>query len=428
MNKFKFALMALAGFAFLTACEEEEDNNDINFAPYTVEQNKANLEEQGLKMIDEGKAMQEMQTWGVAESMVHFMDIDDPEEFRNTSGKYLLQPILIGAAVRKNNVSFVGKQLKSMLDEPETLAEMWDEITGIYTWNNETQEWDTEDTGDEVIFHFPSTENGTTNNAEFKIYDFDLYTGTFAYEDEVEELPVKLVAELKVDNNELMSFLYQTNIDNQGYVTRIELTFTVENYTWSTIATYTPHSKGTFEESFKKGNEVLIGAYLSAEGSFNSENVEVAIDEEVPEDILDKLNAKLQVMNIAMEGMVNVDPLASAMRQYENEENDETVIKGYVAALNAHTSLYIKYVDLNQVIAYVQFKAIKEVDTWTEWEYNYETNSWYEVTVTEEYWDMMPQFKFADGSLMDADLFFETGFEDFEDEMEEWLGDVDWDK
>lgn len=427
MNKFKFVLMAVAGFAFLTACEEDEENG-TNFAPYTVEQNKANLEEQGLKMIDEGKAMQEMQTFGVAESMVHFMDIDDPEQFRNNTGKFLLQPILISAAVRKNDVSFVGKQLKSMLEEPETLAEGWDEITGIYTWNAQMQEWDTEDTGNEVIFRFPSTENGLDNNAEFKIYDFDLYTGTFAYDNEVEELPVKLVAELKVDNNELMSFLYQTNIDNQGYVTRIEVTFTVENYSWSSIATYTPHSKGTFEQSFKKGNEVLIGFYFNAEGNFNGENVEVAIDEEVPEDVLDKLNAKFQVMNIAMEGLVNVDPLASAMHQYDNEEDDETRMRGMANAMNANTSLFLKYVDLNQVIAYVQFKVVKETDTWTYWEYNYETQEWYEVTMTEEYYGIMPQFKFADGSLMDAETFFETGFEDFEDEMEDWLGEQDWDK
>lgn len=432
MKKLHYSIICLSIVAAFTACTKE-DNGD-KYAPYTVEQNKANIQLQGIEMINEARDMRDLQSWKAAESMTHFMNMADP--FGGMDGKNinrstivrLMKPITIAASASENNPDFVGKQLKGMTDD-STFMDGWDMLTGIYTWNSTLEQWDYEDTGNEILFRFPSTPEGTQNNAEFRIYGFEVYNGIYAYTGETVEIPVALHATLKVNNAEVLGFNYQTNINNQGYVTSVTIELTAMQYSWGITVTYTPHNKASFKEWLKKNNDVLIETYFGMEGNFEENNVELSIDQEIPENILHNANAYIQVMNIKLEGLVNFNELMPAMRQLENDSLQYNTDSAFMAAnariLNDNTDMYLRYAAENTIIALIDFIPYKQVESYSYWYWDYQLEQYVEETYTYTYWDIKPRFTFGDGSTMDADTFFETGFDSFIDELDSFMGEME---
>ena len=98
----------------------------------------------------------------------------------------------------------------------------------------------------------------------------------------------------------------------------------------------------------------------------------------------------------------------------ENETISEDTANARGAALiNKYLNLRLVNVKTNEIMAKAEAYVVKEVVT--EWEYEYENN----------YIDF--RLTFGDGSLIDMETYFEQGFEDFMDEVNGLIGDINSD-
>ena len=131
--------------------------------------------------------------------------------------------------------------------------------------------------------------------------------------------------------------------------------------------------------------------------------------------IINTANARFQIMNIAVEGTINVKGVWDANNEIYANEDDYDFDWGkadslMVIAFNDNIDIKLMYADTKQTIATVEAYLYSE-------DYNVGGETW-----TEKYMDM--RFVFPDNSKVDAETYFNEGFEDFVDELNIFIDDL----
>jgi len=284
MKKLQVLFYLFLSLAVITSCEKEDDDDDDDddvFSELTVEQNKQHLEDDGLAMLDKMQDMENSAAIDVAAAMVHFMDLADPFEGNPNIGKKstimsTLKPVIAVAQMREFGNDVLFHALKSAQDEPQSIQEAYDMASGIYAWNNATQVWDYSDSGTEIVFQFPSTKTGTSNNAETKVYGYEGYTGTIGYdlEDYEGDLPENIDISLKADNTTLFTFNFSASYTNEGEPTSVSASMTLDSFSMLVSASNTNNQKAEFLYELKDGSEILSKVVLGAEGNWSADNID----------------------------------------------------------------------------------------------------------------------------------------------------------
>ena len=141
--KFKslfFAFLALAGLA-IVSCNDNDD--DQKFSTATVEENKVAIQDQGLAMLSELKAMQScpsvVHTSNAMSIIMNYYLLENnpnfaPEKKVNLVSN-LVQPIALAANLKSSDV--VGFAKANPLTSILSYVEDWNKLVGTYTWNFE---------------------------------------------------------------------------------------------------------------------------------------------------------------------------------------------------------------------------------------------------------------------------------------------------
>ena len=78
----KFLFISLLATFVLVSCDKDEDvveeEQTGDFSPLTVEQNKANLENTGIDLLNEAKALENTEAVNTTGSFVNFADQSNP--------------------------------------------------------------------------------------------------------------------------------------------------------------------------------------------------------------------------------------------------------------------------------------------------------------------------------------------------------------
>ncbi|MCK9207113.1 MAG: hypothetical protein M0P66_08385 [Salinivirgaceae bacterium] len=459
-NQFLFMAAAFL-LAVATSCTKPNDGTD--FSNLTVEENKANIETTGLDMLDEMKVMEDEPAMQANISMVNYMSLSDPFAGNpNTQKKVDLtktiafSPVFALATYRNNDMKSVLKSLQvNPAEDPETIQEAYDLLVGVYTWNSELEVWDYTQTGDVIVFLFPSTEGGTVNNASYTV-SYTGYTGPNPIEGYDGDLPQDVSAVLKVDDTEVLSFVVNIDYNTEGYPTKIESTLTMGQWVWYAMASNTDNKAFATEFSFKHSTNVLLRFTLDAAGNWTQENIDANTTyyvevynpetyewywQEVSKEeyydrtevdvhkVVNSGNASFQLMNLKMVGSIDVLNLVTKMEEIEDTydwgtQEEEAVAAG-VEVVNQYVSLSLRYADSDDIIALVEAYPVSEEYTYESWEYNPNTGNYDVVTITEtDYWIDF-RLVFADGSKSDLETYFDEGFEDLIDELEQYLDELE---
>jgi len=395
--KIKNLLLGLLALALMTGCKDDDKNTE-EFSDLTVEQHKANIELTGLDVLDSLNALLNMEAIRVA---VDFMELADTTYESGTMA--VMEPV---AALQDGLDAAL--TLKTTTVEEESLAQLFLQEAGIYTYNFETDSWDKELSTEEITYHFP-TENSDTNNATISVTNFESFTtdNPDVVQNISEDLLKSVEVTLTVDEQQKMKFTFNATYDDDDIPLWVEESYIIGHYKISTTIDRRSTSKITFDQSFTSDDANIISSHFDSDGTFDYEtfNDNINSEEEFPgsQTIVDASNVWVIVGNLKLQGVANWEGLRNAEEQFENVETEQAFCEEMANVLNENVKMYVKYNDTNEIIAASEFYAFEYTD-------NYDS-----------YWDFSMRMKFADGSYMDESFFTEENFAEFVQEAEEFI-------
>jgi hypothetical protein len=395
--KIKNLLLGLLALALMTGCKDDDKNTE-EFSDLTVEQHKANIELTGLDVLDSLNALLNMEAIRVA---VDFMELADTTYESGTMA--VMEPV---AALQDGLDAAL--TLKTTTVEEESLAQLFLQEAGIYTYNFETDSWDKELSTEEITYHFP-TENSDTNNATISVTNFESFTtdNPDVVQNISEDLLKSVEVTLTVDEQQKMKFTFNATYDDDDIPLWVEESYIIGHYKISTTIDRRSTSKISFDQSFTYDDANIISSHFDSDGTFNYEtfNENFNSEEEFPgsQTIVDASNVWVAVGNLKLQGVANWEGLRNAEEQFENVETEQAFCEEMANVLNENVDMYVKYNDTNEIIAASEFYALERTDDYG------------------SYWDFSMRMKFADGSYMDESFFTEENFAEFVQEAEDFI-------
>jgi hypothetical protein len=400
-----FSACIMLSAVMLSSCKNDDETGSIlpvvdiptQFSDLSPEQNKANLEEDGVALINELEALKDSPGINTTESLDHFISIAGvPEGGRAATDNKAMKMMLLLAkfGVGKAKAVEVLKGFRTK-EEPVTPKEMFDALAGIYTYNKNTLTWEYASgvTG-RIVFKFPSTETGTDNNAELAIYDFT----SKAIENEAAEyqgdFPTSLKADLSVNSTKQIQFSWTASYNNSGEPTSIVTSLTIGTFklAYELLNTTTEIAIGY---SLTKNGTNIVSWGAGAKGQFSSDAVS---NSEGPSDVATFSNAYFQIMNTKFAGEVKIKELEDALETANTLDAQAT-------AYNANMTFVVFYADSKKKIADTEFYVVPESD------------------LENEHIDI--RLIFADDSRADLEHYTETGFEGLAEEFSNFQEDLD---
>ncbi|MBN2350059.1 MAG: hypothetical protein JXJ22_14560 [Bacteroidales bacterium] len=413
--------LVILGFVMaviFTACKKDDDGSndpfDAKYNDLSVSENKANLEDAGIDFINTMEQMKDADAIKVAQSFSEKMNGGATVQNALTDRIFLpvrlLQDINSGDA----NPEEVLNSLKSTLEDPVEidLESIWLEMVGKYTWDPVLEDWVETELTNAIVFEFPGLPEDTENTATLTINNFQWVNITNPISDLETvfyplQLPTKLHVDLKYEGTTLSAFDFSASYQSDAVPTSFEVTWTVDAFSFSVKLTHAPYHDASVKYTFKHNSDILIEWFVAAEGNWTEDAINDP-DAEV-QDIIQAANAHFQIMNIKVAGMVDIQPLANTLIALDEQDDlgnvtDEQYATQTAAAINDNARLVVVYADSNEKIAEAEAYAYYD-DYYDEW--------WVDM-----------RFVFADGSKVDAETYFSTGFGGLVNEINTFIAEL----
>lgn len=428
MNKtlLKFGTLIVAASVFV-GCSKDDDavkttepEFPTTYSQLTVEQNKTNLEDNGVGLVNAVTTLKNAS--GIQTSIAFSKYIDgstlpdniDGGRVGDNGGVRLLQ-LLASFGNGQSSPAKTLSGLRVATSDFESFKAEYADVVGVYTYSKANDTWTYEKTGDKIVFKFPSTETGTTNNAEYAVYGLETVTITseLGGDNYTGDYPTALKADLTIDGAKHMGYSFSASYNSNGDPSAVAISLSIDNYTLGyEVSNSTTEAK--FDYYLKDGDKLLFGYGIRAQGNFSSTAVEGSQN---AGDVVTTATAYFQIMNIKFSGEVNANTLADAL-------DAATTIEQRLAAWNANYKLIVFYDDSKQKIAESEFYIADEEYTETEWNYNPNTGEWVATEVKKTKKALEVRLIFADGTKSDLATYTDTGFDDIQDSLDKFIEDI----
>lgn len=434
MNKTlrKFSVLILSGF-LLAACGDDDDAKGTSniepefpteYSDKTVEENKSELQNNGVELVDKLTTLKS--TSGIKTSIAFSEHLegstlpDNIEGGRVASGPAIsLLHTLASLGRGKTSADKVLSGMRIAATEFESFQQYYNDIIGVYAYNKANDSWTYTKTGSKIVFQFPSTETGTTNNAEYAVYDYKgtKITSDIGGDDYTGDYPTSLKADLTVDGTKKMEFSFSTSYDSKGTPTAITNSIKIDTYTFLFELTNTT-TQASIDYTLTEGSNVLFALGARGKGSFNAGDV---IEE--GDDAVTDASAYFQLMNIKFSGEIDAAALQTAL------ENSNSAAET-AAAWNANYQLIVFYADSKKKIADSEFYVVTETRTEQDCEWVFNEELGYEQYICGEEYEVQDEvvevrIVFQDGSKADLETYTEVGFSTLEDKFETFVESLD---
>lgn len=453
------SLILLIGIMY--SCKKNDDPIINNVMPST-EDNKQKLEDTGIDLLNVIRDMENMETKDYMNSFTNCVDLDSPDNgnksaIQNNAGIELLYNFKLFTSKQMSIVDFFssmkGFNEKSLQTDSSSLQFQFNEVVGVYTWNFTTNTWDYSQTGNDIVFNFPSTETGTVNNAVITIS----YVGTevnlpFDMEEEYTgDVPSSVTMTLAIDGVTKISYSLDCEYSTDGIPSSVTSLLTVSPYSFEVSADYST-SEVNVKYSLKEGAQIVLEFNAGVTGDFAATTFENAIiqdssywvddysgdtiwdhwtelDPDQADDILHNAHVSFQVFDIKLDGSVNAQDLANTLVTIaENNENgtitDEEATDQVIDAINDEIFLHVINTETNDIIAILEAYTYEDTYSYYEYIYNSNTGQYEDVLMTGTETQLGFNFIFVDGSSVDADVYFDDGFGSLVDQINDFLEEL----
>ena len=398
MESFKKVLL-FAGLSLfsLTACNEE---NEEVFTKQSTEEVKANLEEEGIQLLEDLDGLKSLSAVEVLQSFSQLS--------AGTSNYYEESKTMEYIASLNKSQGIPVLRYTDAAYEMSKMSDIFDAYSGVYTYDNSTEEFTRTSDATQIKFIFPSG-GSSSNNSTLTISDFStINTSNADFEGEEFLKLVKMT--LVVDGQTLLSVQMSGTYNSDDIPS--SLTETIEfKEGYKISSTFTNTEKlVSMDNSFNKGNTNILGLHFDTKGDYDYTNLK-DIDIEDFDDVnefLESANIWVKVKNIKMVGALNYASFFKALDAAGYDRNNGPETKDecdqVVKMFNDNIKGYFKYDDSNEIIAKLVFYAIEYQD------------------VDANYYKLGTKLVFNDGSAID-DSFFNTGFEDFIEAVDDFMAE-----
>jgi hypothetical protein len=407
----------MAALALAIGCkkDEEKDPFKASYTTETVQESKANVEQNAIDLVDQLDAMS---TAKGIQVIMNLVDLQPVNTTKSTFQSPVMKPLsLITSLNDKNQIKNVFKNMQEagnlMESDPIAVSAVFDSLVGKYTYNFETGEFDKTELAGKIIFEFPGLKNDQTNTAVITVDNFTATDISDPGENWpsglANELPTGIRIGLKYNNVSVAGISLSAAYKSDGMPTKVNVEIFVDDFTLSMTATHSPYTSASNKNTLKFKSDILFETYIAAEGDWspeNRDNSNIGI-----EDIINKANAHLILMNLEVVGKVNMKNLAdtiSAIDERMDLISEEQAAQAVVDAINANAELIVIYRDSNKKIAEAEAYVASEVD-----EYSGETN----------YYPSM-RFVYADGSKVDVETYMNTEMDNFYTSLNQFINDL----
>jgi len=400
--------LALVGIIF-ASCKKDEGDNTQKFSPLSIEENKANIENNGFELLNIIKEVETCPSVNASKNMLNYLSQGDmfganPNIIitKVSKSNAFFMPVIATSSMNRFNAKAVAKEMMGF--NPDTIEDLFNTFKGIYEWNSETGDWDYTNSNSELRIEFPSTSSGTTNNVVYRIYDCTF--GSWG----VSELnmPTQIKVEMKVNNDVLITYLFKITVDSElGIPTSLVSTLTLSPYTFSLEASLKDLSVGSVTYKWTKNSTILMKIAINA-----TSDILTNPEEEIGSVVKDG-NFLFQLMNIKLTGNANIKAIYDQMEQinYDNLSDSLAVVKK-CEIFNKNAKVLLCYVDNNTIIA----KVVAYSEPIYEWDEYYQ-----EYVKT---YDIGLRFVFADNSGVDFKTYFSEGFNSLAEEFIYYINDL----
>jgi hypothetical protein len=446
---------------------EVEAALNADYSNKTAEEAKQDVENEAIKLVNEIDLLEDDESIDVMMNLADLLGGDNNAQ--PIAGEYNI-PLKAAQTIADDSKSAtdVYSVLKAASAGRVALKDSFNtHIAATYTYNFTTQEFDETPNNDALVIKFPGKESDLTNTAEIFVGNLTVQNITtphaeIANEVSSIELPTGLTATLKYNNNVLINYSLTASYMSDGVPTLLKNELTIGQFSFVEELTNTDNKDASFDFSFKKGDNVLIGFGASVEGdwtasnidaqkyeeaytyydyiwnpdTYNYEMVEVtdSYEEVYMEEILQKSNAYITIMNLKAVGTANIKAIVDAEQAFdaaheadrdeygdypENIEEQET--DAMVAAISQNSRFALVYGTENTLIA--SLEPYKAENTYTYEYYDWETDQIIQYTETESDLDFRMVFK--DGSPVAMETYIDTELDGFFTALEDFGSKMD---
>lgn len=393
MKKIYVLALCASFFMNLSSCKSNEEEETETSTTLTIEEGKKELEDNTLELLDKVENFKNNNALNEIVELAEYLSSESALKSGSFQKKTLNTLSNISDIKTSNNefLIFNAKQATTIISDSSLIDDFNDE-KGIYNWNTETEEFDKTGDSDDIIY------NVVYNNGKTAVFSFTDFSTTYAGSDNDEELPTLVKANLKINGNIVFSQDFSATFQNgQLLPEKINNKTTVGDFSFTT--THKNSNNATIQQDFefKLNNDVIMGFNLSTKGNFSND-----LDGDV-EDVLDNMSMSFQFLDATLSMNAKDDGFDS-----DKELSIDEQIDLLNSNMNAELSIN------NKSIAKSLF--YKDVDTYTDYNYNYNTQQWEEVEVSEDIVNV--KFLFEDDTTSDFDTYFDGSFTSLEDKFE----------
>jgi hypothetical protein len=409
-------VISLVSVVFLISCKKDKETDpfEAKYTTETVEQSKANVEQNAIELVDQLDALASAQGLKV---LIHLNDLGMGMPAKSIQAP-VFEPLSVMSRLDgKKSISEVFEAMKNsaglLEDDPLSFSAMFDSIAGKYTYNFTTEEFDKTALADKVIIEFPGKETDHTNTAMITVENFTVAEITAPIEqwpaDLAPELPASIKMTLKYNDVTLAGVSMNASYKSNGMPAKVTVEVFVDEFTLTLAVVHDPYSSASYKNTLKFKKEILFETYVAAEGNWSPENLENNTDEGLKiQNIIKNANAHVIMMNLQVLGRVNMKALGDSMELLGNKRDiltEEQYAKEGVKLLNNNATLIVIYRDSN--------KKIAEAEAYVE-------SRWDDYEQHTEYYPSI-RFKYADGSLVSVETYVNNELDGFYDSMNDFI-------
>lgn len=402
----------------VTSCKDKEDNN-LEFAEYTVEENKENIEAEGLKVIDQ---MEDMKNLSSISTIQDFLNLSMRMNESSYSLAYkrvanILTPV---SGMKINLMELANLRSSTALVEDEfSMKDYLRTFGGTYTYNSSVDTFAYVKNSNEITFKFPIGQS-STNNGKITLNNF---SSQFASNADFEGMEQLKSLDLNVWNGDsrILSIEMDATYNENDLPSSESIRILLEKgYSFSETFSYNEKDIKWDFSFLKDKNNIFNGAF-DTNGNYSYDNISNLNNEsfqspELISDILKSANASIQLGNLKLSGAINFEQLSKDYyKDFSNDNEELTKAKSDIACtiLNNNSFLVLMYADKREAIAKLVFNTVEN----EYYQYPYESEK------MSSYFSPTPSFVFSDGSAMDGS-FFGTGFNDFNNALDVFMNEL----
>jgi len=444
-NVNKLAIWATASMLTFSACQDDAEEIQLEtgvteipetFSSYSPEENKRNLEDNGLELVNEMEGLKSAEGLTASSQLINLFDQAPaaPANGRMLNTARTLQSYKKGQA----SVRDIFASLRTESDEPKSIQEFYNRHTGTYTWNAQKKDLDFTRESDRIVFKYPAEETSTENNAEFVISTYKgIETANPIDEEYQGDLPTELVMAINVDGAQVLGYTFSAAYNEEGEPTNVTTTLQVSDFVFAINAQNEQEQVGA-RYALNKGNRTLVAIGAGAKGMFTAENIELVenSDDMNPGDVVTDVNAYFQLMNIKLAGNFDVEKFTDgyaeiyadeqkANGEWNEEFNSDEAVEKEAALLNESFNLVAFYADSKEKIADTEVYTYTDSYSYMTYEFDPETQNLVEKEVVEEYVSTDIRLVFADESKSDLETYFDEEFSELMDEVTAFVKDLE---